>query len=138
MLRKWGFDLLTHLHESSECFKEFRILGVGIQGKGSSLFFLLFFCFSFRFMFMFYIVSSNWGSNCTIYCGSNCTIYWGSNWGIFVTNYWCNSKLDKLILCRLMFPAPNGFDVPRLFENAPRFRYGLLIPYSSHQTDFCV
>ena len=110
-------------------------MGVRIQGKGTRLFFLLFFfCFSFCFTFMFYIVSSNWGSN----WGSNCTIYWGSNWGIFVTNYWCNSKLDKLILCRLMLPPPNGFDVPRLFENAPRFRYGLLIPYSSHQTDFCV
>ena len=129
------FDLLPHLDEPLKGFEEFRILGVGIQGKGGRLFFLLFFfCFSFRFTFMFYIVSSNWGSNCTIYWGSN----WGSNWGIFVTNYWCNSKLDKLILCRLMLPTPNSFNVPRLFENAPCFCYGLLIPYSSHQTDFCV
>ena len=87
---------------------------------------------------MFYIVSSNWGSDCTIYWGSDCTIYWGSDWGVLVTNYWCNSKLDKLILCRLMLPAPNGFDVPRLFENTSCFRNGLFIPYSSHQTDFCV
>ena len=79
---------------------------------------------------MFYIVSSNWGSDCT----SN----WGSDWGILVTNYYTIYKINNVILCRLMLPAPNGFDVPRLFENAPRFRNGLLIPYPSHQTDFCV
>ena len=59
MLCERCFDLLTHLHKSLKSFEEFRILGVGIQGKGCSLFFsLFFFCFSFRFTFMFiYVIS---------------------------------------------------------------------------------
>ena len=56
VLGERSFDLLTHLHKSVESFEEFRIFGVGIQGKGTRLFFLFlffFFCFSFRFTFMF-------------------------------------------------------------------------------------
>ena len=42
MLRKRGFDLLAHLHESSESLEEVGILCVGFQRQTRRLFFLYF------------------------------------------------------------------------------------------------